>query len=66
MKAILRRILLAIIDIGIVNISLYLSFALRFENDIPQQYFTLFKETHVVVTVIALCSFLVFNLYNRI
>ena len=66
MKAVLRKILMAILDICIINISLYLSLALRFENDIPQQYFTLFKETHVVVTVIALCSFLVFNLYNRI
>ena len=66
MKAALRKIFMAIIDICIINISLYLSFVLRFENDIPEQFFTLFRETHVVVTVIALCSFLVFNLYNRI
>ncbi|MGB4287538.1 MAG: nucleoside-diphosphate sugar epimerase/dehydratase [Tepidanaerobacteraceae bacterium] len=66
MKAGLRKILMAILDIVIINISLYLSLTLRFENDIPMQYFTLFKETHVIVTVIALCSFLVFNLYNRI
>ena len=58
MKAGLRKILMAILDIVIINISLYLSLTLRFENDIPMQYFTLFKETHVVVTVIALCSFL--------
>lgn len=66
MKAGLRKILMAILDIVIINISLYLSLTLRFENDIPMQYFTLFKETHVVVTVIALCSFIFFNLYNRI
>ncbi|MGB4393499.1 MAG: nucleoside-diphosphate sugar epimerase/dehydratase [Tepidanaerobacteraceae bacterium] len=57
---------MAILDIGIINISLYLSFSLRFENIIPLQYITLFRETHVVVTVIALCSFIFFNLYNRI
>ncbi|MGB4148001.1 MAG: nucleoside-diphosphate sugar epimerase/dehydratase [Tepidanaerobacteraceae bacterium] len=57
---------MAILDIGIINISLYLSFSLRFENKIPLQYITLFRETHVVVTVIALCSFIFFNLYNRI
>ena len=66
MRATQHRIILAIIDIGIINISLYLSFALRFENKIPQEYYTLFKETHVIVTVIALCSFIFFNLYNRI
>lgn len=66
MKAGLRKILMAILDIGIINISLYLSFSLRFENIIPLQYITLFRETHVVVTVIALCSFIFFNLYNRI
>ena len=66
MKAGLRKILMAILDIGIINISLYLSFSLRFENKIPLQYITLFRETHVVVTVIALCSFIFFNLYNRI
>jgi len=65
-KAGLRKILMAILDIGIINISLYLSFSLRFENKIPLQYITLFRETHVVVTVIALCSFIFFNLYNRI
>jgi len=65
-KAALYKILMAILDICIINISLYLSLVLRFENDIPLKYFTLFRETHVVVTVIALCSFLVFNLYNRI
>jgi len=53
-KAGLRKILMAILDIGIINISLYLSFSLRFENKIPLQYITLFRETHVVVTVIAL------------
>ena len=66
MKAGLRKILMAILDIVIINISLYLSFSLRFENIIPLQYITLFRETHVVVTVIALCSFIFFNLYNRI
>ena len=58
MRATQHRIILAIIDIGVINISLYLSFALRFDNKIPQEYYTLFKETHVIVTVIALCSFI--------
>ncbi len=66
MRATQHRIILAIIDIGVINISLYLSFALRFDNKIPQEYYTMFKETHVIVTVIALCSFIFFNLYNRI
>ncbi|HHV18789.1 MAG TPA: polysaccharide biosynthesis protein [Thermoanaerobacterales bacterium] len=57
---------MAILDIGIINITLYLSLVLRFDSDIPLQYFALFKETYIVVTIIALCSFLVFNLYNRI
>jgi FlaA1/EpsC-like NDP-sugar epimerase len=65
-KAILRKIFMAILDIGIINITLYLSLVLRFDSDIPLQYFALFKETYIVVTIIALCSFLVFNLYNRI
>ena len=65
-KAILRKVFMAILDIGIINITLYLSLVLRFDSDIPLQYFALFKETYIVVTIIALCSFFVFNLYNRI
>jgi FlaA1/EpsC-like NDP-sugar epimerase len=65
-KAILRKVFMAILDIGIINITLYLSLVLRFDSDIPLQYFALFKETYIVVTIIVLCSFLVFNLYNRI
>lgn len=65
-KTILRKILMVISDILIINVSLYLSLILRFESDIPHEYLTLFKQTHIIVTVIALCSFLAFNLYNRI
>ncbi len=65
-KTTLRKVLMVISDILIINISLYLSLILRFESDIPNEYLTLFEQTHIIVTVIALCSFLVFNLYNRI
>ena len=66
MKVILRKFFLAILDIAIINISLYLSLALRFDNNIPLEYLIVFRETHIIVTIVALLSFLVFNLYNRI
>lgn len=66
MKNILRKVLMMIIDIAIVNISLYLSLVLRFENNIEPQYLILLKETYIAAMLLALLSFVVLNLYNRI
>ncbi len=66
MKAILRKVFMGVLDAGITIISLYLSLVLRFDNKVPKQYLALFKQTYTEAAVIAICGFLIFNLYNRI
>lgn len=66
MKNIFRKILIIILDICIINISLFYSYVLRFDNKIPPQYAAQFRETFVMVTLITITSFFIFNLYDRI
>ena len=57
---------MAIIDAAIVNLSLYLSFYLRFDGFIPGQFFTKYSNSWPEVTGICLVTFVIFNLYGRL
>jgi len=65
-KNIARKILMVFIDIVLINIALYYSFILRFDGDVPKEYLILYEDTYIIVTVIFILSFIIFNLYNRI
>lgn len=58
--------LMAILDAAIVNLSLYLSFYLRFDGFIPAQYLAKYEDSWPEVTGICLITFVIFNLYSRL
>lgn len=58
--------LMAILDAAIVNLSLYLSFYLRFDGFIPGQYLAKYEDSWPEVTGICLITFVIFNLYSRL
>jgi len=58
--------LMAILDAAIINLSIYLSFYLRFDGFIPAHYFEKYANSWPEVTGICLVTFVIFNLYGRL
>jgi len=58
-------ILMLILDVFLVCFALYSSFWLRFEGQIPQQYWDYMLSSLIPVCLLSLASFGVFNMYNR-
>jgi FlaA1/EpsC-like NDP-sugar epimerase len=63
-RSFLRKLIMAIIDIAIINIALLLAFYLRFDG--ADRYVVLYNYTYPVVTLLTLASFYKFNLYGRL
>lgn len=61
-----RKILLLLTDIMLVNASYYFSLLLRFDASIPSEYFSLYLNNALVITIIAILSFTLFCLYNSL
>jgi len=60
------RILLALFDAAIVNISLVLALFIRFDGALPAKYFVMYKEIVLPLTFINLIFFYMFGLYSQI
>lgn len=60
------KILLAFIDFGIINFSVYLAFLVRFDGRIPAEYVNIFLLMAVPTTLIKQIVFLRFGLYRKI
>jgi FlaA1/EpsC-like NDP-sugar epimerase len=54
-----------LIDAGIVALSWWLAFELRFNGGLPRKYQELFNRTILLVVVIQLVVFIAFGFYNR-
>ncbi|NLC62484.1 MAG: polysaccharide biosynthesis protein, partial [Thermoanaerobacterales bacterium] len=63
-RSFLRKLIMAIIDMAIINIALLLAFYLRFDG--ADRYVVLYNYTYPVVTLLTLASFYKFNLYGRL
>lgn len=61
-----RKISLLIIDTLLLNIAYLFSFYLRFDYNIPYQYFILYKKSFYLVTLINIITFIFFKQYNKI
>ncbi len=61
-----RAMSLAIMDILLINLAAFGSFYLRFEGNIPSDYFQTYYHTAVSSTIIFLASFYYFGMYKRI
>jgi FlaA1/EpsC-like NDP-sugar epimerase len=60
------RLLLGLIDAGIVNASAFLAFLIRFDSVIPAGYLSRYFEVTLPVTLINLAVFFLFGLYSQI
>jgi FlaA1/EpsC-like NDP-sugar epimerase len=66
MKINYYRILLAFIDIALVNIAFLLALLVRFEGPAPAEYYIVFRQAALPITFINLSFFYAFGLYNQI
>lgn len=61
-----RTLMLMFIDALLVNLATFGSFYLRFEGDIPKEYFTTYYHTAWAATLFYLAVFYLFGLYHRL
>jgi FlaA1/EpsC-like NDP-sugar epimerase len=60
-----HRLLQLLIDAGIVALSWFLAFQLRFDRGLPPYYDTLLRRTIVIVVLIKITVFLLFGFHRR-
>lgn len=61
----IKRLILIIIDIILINISFYLAFYLRFDGNIPLIYLKYLIDNFIIITVIKLIVFSYLRLYEN-
>ncbi len=66
MKINRKSLSLMLVDLVLVNLAAFGSFYLRFEGDIPKEYFWTYYHSAWAGTIIYLFIFTVFGLYNRL
>jgi len=66
MKLSRKSLSLMLVDAVLVNLAAFGSFYLRFEGNIPQEYFMTYYHTAWAGTLIYLVTFSLFGLYNRL
>ncbi len=66
MKASVRKILLLILDIILINICIYVALIFRFDGNIPKQYMDIFFDTIIYLTVIKIAVYCLFGLYRSL
>ncbi len=62
----IRKLILIIADMILVNASLYLALLIRFDTVVPGQYYQTFLRNALVVTVIQIIIFYLFGLYRSL
>lgn len=58
--------LLALIDLLLIIAAIYLALLMRFEGDIPLQYFQEVRIPYIIIPILTLTSLYIFGLYNRV
>lgn len=61
-----RTLMLLAVDAVLVNLAAFLSFYIRFEGNIPSEYFLTYYHSAWAATLIYLAVFYVFGLYKRL
>lgn len=61
-----RRILLVVIDVFLINATFVAALAIRFDGDVPKQYFSGYIDVALYFTVIFILSCFAFGLYKKI
>lgn len=66
MKANVRKILLLVLDIILVNMCIYVALIFRFDGNIPKQYIDIFINTLIYLTIIKIAIYYIFGLYRSL
>ncbi len=66
MKANVRKILLLISDIILVNICIYVALVFRFDGNIPKQFIDIFLNSIIYLTVIKISVYYLLGLYRSL
>jgi len=61
-----RTFLFMLLDALLINLALFGSFYLRFEEGLPAEYFSTYKVAAIVSTIVLLLAFHIFGLYRSI
>ncbi|MEN6316025.1 MAG: nucleoside-diphosphate sugar epimerase/dehydratase [Clostridiaceae bacterium] len=62
----IRRILLAITDVILINLALCLALVIRFDTAIPKQYFDYFLQYQIIITAMQIGIFYLCGLYRSL
>lgn len=60
----LRKLLLVVLDIVLINVAYFLGFMLKFDWDIPLYYFSMYKKWILPIVVIKILIYYLFGLYK--
>lgn len=66
MKANVRKILLLILDIFLINACVYVALLFRFDGNIPKQILDIFLKTVIYLTAIKISVYYLFGLYKSL
>ena len=66
MKANIRKIMLLVLDIILINACVYVALLFRFDGIIPIQYTDIFLNTMIYLTAIKITTYYVFGLYRSL
>lgn len=61
-----RTLLIMFLDAILINLALFGSFYLRFEEGLPADYFITYLEAAIIATIVLLVAFHIFGLYRNI
>lgn len=61
-----RKAFLAAIDVVLINLSVFISLALRFDAHIPVQYLNIFLHSFILLTLMNIFIFYLFGLYRSL
>ena len=66
MKANVRKIMLLVLDIILINACVYVALVFRFDGNIPKQYTDMFLNTIIYLTAIKIAVYYMFGLYRSL
>ncbi len=66
MIAYISKLILLLMDIALVNGAFLLSLLLRFDGKIEIQYLELYKQNYIIITLVMIVVFVIFNLYKSL
>ncbi|AEF17815.1 polysaccharide biosynthesis protein CapD [Thermoanaerobacterium xylanolyticum LX-11] len=62
----IRKYILILIDVLLINIAFFMAFFLRFDYHVVEPYFTLYRQSFIIFTLANISTFIFFKQYHKI